>query len=298
MQALFGDSDLAQNLLIVGRQVKNEFGGECDLVAIDSEGAIVIIEIKRDPKDCKARVEAFEMQAIRYASSFTRIESPEELATQVFSPYLQKYSKEEIAGKDVHDYATMKIKGFLGNCVTFNQTQKIVLIASGFDPETMSGCAWLRKNGIDITCVKISPLVHSEQKFLLIETILPPPELDDMLANVGKAKTPRSVSNGNSPRVGRARFMTTAEMVERGLLNKGDTVYVKGHPNSTAEIQDHRTVLYNGKAKSLNEWAKDITTWSAVNIYANVMKGNQTLDEIRNAAQPILDQEGGRLETD
>ena len=98
---LSGDSS-SQSLLGVGRQVRNEFGGKCDLIAIDSDGAIVVIEIKRDPKDCRARVEAFEMQSIRYASSFTRIETPDDLAEQVFVPYLQKYKRDDIAGKDAY----------------------------------------------------------------------------------------------------------------------------------------------------------------------------------------------------
>ncbi|NVN91934.1 MAG: hypothetical protein HXX11_15210 [Desulfuromonadales bacterium] len=98
LDVLFSGDDNALSLLPVGRQVPNEFGGECDLVAIDSEGCIVIIEIKRDPKDCKARVEAFEMQAIRYASSFALIESPDDLAEQVYVPYLRKYKSDKIAG--------------------------------------------------------------------------------------------------------------------------------------------------------------------------------------------------------
>jgi hypothetical protein len=299
--ALISDDNSSQSMLIVGRQVKNEFGGRCDLVAIDADGAIVVIEIKRDPKDCKARVEAFEMQSIRYASSFTRIITPDELAEQVFTPYLQRYKRDDLDGKDVHDHAKKQIENFLivNKCgSTFNQKQKIMLIASGFDPETISACAWLRKSGIDITCVQISPMTHVTQNFLLIETILPPPELDDFLGSVGKVKASRGtiVSGINTPRSSRAKFMTTAEMMERGLLKKEDAVTVKGYPNSMAIIEDYRTVIYNGKPTSWNEWAKDVTKWSAVNIYANVMKDGRTLEEIRTAAQILLDQERDRAE--
>ena len=119
-----------------------------------------------------------------------------------------------------------------------------------------------------------------------------------MLASVGKAKI--SISSAAARSIGqrtvRTKFMTTAEMIERYLLKKGDIVSVKGHPESIATIEDHRTVIYNNRPMSWNKWAKDITKWSAVNIYANVMKDGRTLDEIRTAAQELLDQESDMLE--
>jgi hypothetical protein len=36
-------------LLIVGQQVINKEGGRSDLVAVDGEGNVVLIELKRDP---------------------------------------------------------------------------------------------------------------------------------------------------------------------------------------------------------------------------------------------------------
>ena len=61
--------DDEESMLIVGRQVKNEKLGRSDLTAIDNNGNIVLIEIKRDRKDIENRKEAFEFQAIRYAAS-------------------------------------------------------------------------------------------------------------------------------------------------------------------------------------------------------------------------------------
>ena len=58
-----------ENLFIVGQQVKNTSKGKTDLVAIDENGNIVLIEIKRDLDDIRRRREKFEYQAIRYAAS-------------------------------------------------------------------------------------------------------------------------------------------------------------------------------------------------------------------------------------
>lgn len=43
--------DDEESMLIVGQQVKNQKNGRSDLTAIDDDGNIVLIEIKRDKKD-------------------------------------------------------------------------------------------------------------------------------------------------------------------------------------------------------------------------------------------------------
>lgn len=52
--------DEEESMLIVGRQVKNEKSGRSDLTAVDNNGNIVLIEIKRDRKDIESRKESFE----------------------------------------------------------------------------------------------------------------------------------------------------------------------------------------------------------------------------------------------
>lgn len=49
---------LGLDLLIIGRQVQSPFRGRIDLIALDSRGAVVVIELKRDrsPRDVVAQV--------------------------------------------------------------------------------------------------------------------------------------------------------------------------------------------------------------------------------------------------
>ena len=46
------------DLLIIGRQVRTQFGGRIDLLAIDPEGDLLIIELKKDrtPREIVAQV--------------------------------------------------------------------------------------------------------------------------------------------------------------------------------------------------------------------------------------------------
>ena len=84
--------DDEESMLIVGRQVKNEKNGRSDLSAVDKEGNIVLIEIKRDKKDIECRKESFEFQAIRYAASYAIIENADELVKKVYAPCLAQWN--------------------------------------------------------------------------------------------------------------------------------------------------------------------------------------------------------------
>jgi len=86
--------DEEESMLIVGRQVRNEENGRSDLTAVDSDGNIVLIEIKRDKRDIEGRKEAFEFQAIRYAASYATIGTVDDLVKKVYVPYIEKYRDE------------------------------------------------------------------------------------------------------------------------------------------------------------------------------------------------------------
>lgn len=146
--------DDEESLLIVGQQVKDETNKRSDLTAVDNDGNIVLIEIKRDKKDIAARKEALEFQAIRYAASCATIKSTDELIKNIFAPYVEKHKGEfadhtdltstEIAQRELSDF-------FEKNGTTsFNDSQRIILVAGDFDEQTLSAVAWLNSNQVDI----------------------------------------------------------------------------------------------------------------------------------------------------
>lgn len=55
------EDDDDETLLIVGQQVANASGGRNDLVALDGNGNLVVIEIKRDAQDMIIRSEPMEI---------------------------------------------------------------------------------------------------------------------------------------------------------------------------------------------------------------------------------------------
>ncbi|MEI4282038.1 hypothetical protein [Tetragenococcus halophilus] len=161
-------TDEEESLLIIGDQIKNKENARSDLTALDQNGNIVLIEIKRDLKDIKQRVEAFEIQAIRYAASYATIETISEAVNKIYAPYINKHEEEfskDLTHLNSDELAKRKIVQFLEvnkSLDNFNKSQRIILVASDFDVQTLSAVAWLSENGVQIECYKLIPYVFNE----------------------------------------------------------------------------------------------------------------------------------------
>jgi hypothetical protein len=292
VQLLFPEGD--ETLLIVGQQARNVSGGRSDLVAIDSNGAIVLIELKRDAAAISARKEPFEFQAIRYAANYADLTS-DTLLERLFGPYVERYRKEfGVQELTSHELARRILDNFLDKnnaMATFNGRQRIVLIAADFDPQTLSACAWLAKNSIDIRCLRLQPYEFSDQVLLFVEQLIPPPRLEDYFVRVADAGGVAPAVSNSSPSA-RQALPRMNQIIEWGLVSPGDTVYIRGIPEKPARILDANRVRENGHEMTLNDWGKSVTGWSAINIYEWTIdkKSGKTLDALRR--QKLADLEG------
>ena len=280
-----------ETLLIIGQQVTNLAGGRADLVAVDGSGALVLIEIKRDSADAVRRTEPFEWQALRYAASYALIGTPDDAASRLFTRYITQHASEfssELGQLTAEELARRKLSEFLrANAVTqFNHRQRIVLVASSFDPQVLSACAWLAANGVPIRCIAVEPQEIGEEFFLSIETVLPPPELRDFYVDVRDHGTSlpsvRTDGDGRTA-ISRSYLPRMNKLLEWQLVRKGESVFVKNAPEHKAVVLDEDTVEYGGHRIGYNEWAKLVTGWSAVNVYEWTVHepSGKTLDELR-----------------
>jgi len=272
-----------ESMLIVGRQVKNEKLGRSDLTAVDNEGSIVLIEIKRDIKDIETRKEAFEFQAIRYAASYANIKSTDELVKKVFVPYIEKYSSEfELGELTSYELGLRKLNEFLdaNDAVSnFNKKQRIILVASDYDEQTLSAVAWLNYNGVDISCFRFIPYRINEEIFLEAEKILPLTEYSDYYVNLLDKSTNevmerKSYSRRSLPKIG--------DMLKWGVVKPGDIVVAKNRTDE-AKLLENGNVFVDGKEKSIQIWLKEIYGWSSVQTYAFTVhkESGKTLSDIR-----------------
>jgi hypothetical protein len=138
-----------------------------DLLALDEDGTLTIIELKRDAAGTLA-----DLQAIRYAAfcSTMTLEQIIELRSE--------YSKN---GKEA---AEREIREFVGYSDLLKQKPRIILAAGGFDDQELTSCVlWLRQFGVDISCVEITPYRTDESPKLILvpRVIIPLPETEQFM---------------------------------------------------------------------------------------------------------------------
>jgi len=168
---------LGEDLLIIAKE-KTCFNGtreRPDLIAIDTEGNIVIIELKRD--DSGADVH---WQAIKYASYWSRFETHNIL--DVYRDYLELQNGKEHSLESVED----RILEFIDdeNLNSINSKQRIILVSHRFSREVISASKWLIDEYLlDLKCVQLIPFYDKDLDVynIMTNTLLPLPGLDDLL---------------------------------------------------------------------------------------------------------------------
>ncbi|HEY8909513.1 MAG TPA: hypothetical protein VIM51_04440 [Desulfosporosinus sp.] len=275
--------DEEESMLIVGRQVQNEKLGRSDLTAVDNNGNIVLIEIKRDLKDIVSRKEAFEFQAIRYAASYATIENPEDLVMKVYAPYIGKYRSEfEIGELTSNELGIRKLNEFLsvnGAENSFNKKQKIVLVASDYDEQTFSAVAWLNHNSVDISCFKLTPFKINNEVYLRPEKLLPLTGYDNYYVNLMDKTSPVLKQSKDFTRRSLPKIDV---MIDWGVVKSGDYIVAKGREDEGTLLKNGH-VLVDGKELSMQMWLKEVYGWSSVQTYnfAVHKDSDKTLSQIR-----------------
>lgn len=275
------------SLIVVGQQVRNEENGRSDLTALDGDGNIVLIEIKRDVDDIKARHEAFEFQAIRYAASCATINSIGELVQDVYAPYVEKHKDEysEIGTLTSAEVARRKIDKFMkdNDARSFNDRQRIILVASDFDAQTLSAVAWLDANGVDIACYRLTPFQIGINTVIHSTRVLPLATYDDFYVQI-KGASSKTSADRRDVRVRQHKPRIDA-LIDHGVVKAGVILAVKNQLDQEVELQqDGQVKLSNGEIVGLNSWLKKVKGWSSVDVYEWAIDklSGKTLDELRS----------------
>lgn len=286
-----------ESMLIFGQQVKNEKLGRSDLTAVDNNGNIVLIEIKRDRKDIENRKEAFEFQAIRYAASYATIESADELVKKVYAPYIEKYRNEfELGELTSYELGIRKLNEFLeknGSLNNFNQKQNIILVASDYDEQTLSAVAWLNNNGVNMSCYKLTPYKINNELYINAEKTLPLSDYNDyyvsLLHKESLPTTRKGLSRRSLPKID--------ALLEWGVVKAGDTIKAKDREDEGI-LHENGNILIDNKEMSMQMWLKDVYGWSSVQTYAFAIhkESGKSLSELRKeymdkAAAQALDED-------
>ncbi|MBB5035211.1 DUF4268 domain-containing protein [Prosthecobacter vanneervenii] len=185
---------LGEELLIV----QKEFAGfedtreRLDLLALDKDGALVVIENKLDDSGRDVV-----WQSLKYASYCSTLSKT--AIADIFQQYLDK------SGIDAR--AEEKICEFLGQedfaevMLNHGNDQRLILVAAQFRKEVTSTVLWLLKHDVRLQCFKATPFKQGNFLFLQLEQVIPLAEAEELMIGISeKEKEEHKAERGQAKR--------------------------------------------------------------------------------------------------
>lgn len=168
---LASDLDIMNpGLLLIGRQVPTSYGKFIDLLALDAQGNVVVIELKRDrtPREVVAQVLDY--------GSWVRGLTDEQLAS-IFEGFLAKYHQDSV-GISLND-AFCKRFGLKSMPEELNEQHELVIVASELDPSTERIVTYLADQyGAQINAVFFRVFKDGSHEYLSRVWLRDPTEVD------------------------------------------------------------------------------------------------------------------------
>lgn len=160
-------SILGERLLIFGRQVQiPEVNDRIDLLALDTNGKVVIIELKKGKLK-----HPVDIQSLRYASYVSRWEY-DDLEKQANNYFSEKGEVDFNFNEKFEEFCS---SAGIDEIPDINQDQRIIIVGSKLREKLGSVALWLREHSIDIKIIEISLFKDGENLFLSPQITIPIP---------------------------------------------------------------------------------------------------------------------------
>ena len=164
-------SVLDPNLMVIGRQVRTDFGGEIDLLCLDSMGTVVVVENKKGQTPRKVAT-----QALDYAS-WVKDLSYQQIKILAES-YLNNSLDEAFNAKFGEDLPE-----------TLNESHRSLIVAEAMDASTERIVRYLSDFGVPINVATIQHFTSYDGTEMLAQVFLIEPEVaETKLASISKRR--------------------------------------------------------------------------------------------------------------
>jgi hypothetical protein len=154
-----------KKLLLLGQEIRptDVVDDRIDLLAIDPNGATVIIELKRDSHKLQL------LQALAYAGMIAQWS-----ADRLMSCRSETMSHSlEMVEDEFHQF-------LLEDAERLNEAKRIILIAEEYDYEVLIAAEWLHeKYQVDVRCYRLALSADGPNEYLSCMCVFPPKELAD-----------------------------------------------------------------------------------------------------------------------
>ncbi|WP_459593604.1 DUF4268 domain-containing protein [Bradyrhizobium diazoefficiens] len=211
--------------------IQKEFAGfsdtneRLDLLAIDKQGALVLIENKLDDTGRDVT-----WQALKYASYCSSLSK--ENIRSIFQEYLDRKGPGEDAKKvlveflDADDYEEIALNKGL--------TQRIILIAANFRKEVTSTILWLLNFRMRIQCFRVTPWRSGDEVFLDVDQIIPTKDAEAYMIGLAAKSLDEVEAAAEEKNRNRERRKFWAELLE--LAGPKITRYANISPSTTSDL--------------------------------------------------------------
>ena len=144
---------LGEELLIIQKEFDgfDDTNERLDLLALDKQGALVVIENKLDDSGKDVN-----WQALKYVSYCATLSTQQ--IVDIYQDYLDKHSKGKVAKTEIEDFFNGKP---LDELALNDKDQRIILVAGNFRKEVTSTAMWMINHGLSVQCFKATPY-HSQ----------------------------------------------------------------------------------------------------------------------------------------
>jgi hypothetical protein len=219
-----------------------------DLLALDRDGNLVVVELKRDSAAGYA-----DLQAIRYAAMVSSMTIDKLIP--YYTAYRQKYYSVQLSETDAKNQITAFIES--EEFTEISSKPRIILCSEDFSPEITTTVLWLRDSfHVDISCVKITPYKVGDKIIIVPKIVIPLEEAKQYLIDI-KVKEEKV-----EQLVHKYRQRTMRVLVDNKLVNAGDVIFLKnGLPSWVHYVDGDPTfqATITGKLgqKDAVQWKKD-----------------------------------------
>ena len=212
---------LGEELLIVSNQYSNfdQTRDRLDILALDKDGKLVVVELKRDRAD-----KTTDLQAIKYAGYCSTL-----TAEDVQKEYREFWNRRE-NGSLTPENVGEKFDDFLGERIEdivttdegwaefdLDDRPRVLLVAGEFGIEVTAPVMWLiEEYNLDVTCVRVRAHEHEGQILLNSQQVIPVTEAEEFMTR-RREKQERQSTGGR-------RRAAVKVLLERNVLEPGDTV--------------------------------------------------------------------------
>jgi hypothetical protein len=185
---------LGEDLLIIAE----EFGQwadarrRIDLLALDKDGHLVVIELKRTDDGGH-----MELQALRYAAMVASM-GLDELA-EAHAAYLARQADAPVLEAREAILEFLEPEGDLEASISTDV--RIILVSANFSREITTTVLWLNRfDGMDIRCVRLVPYKIDERVLLDIQQVIPLPEAGDFQVKMRRKEAARERASSSDGR--------------------------------------------------------------------------------------------------